>query len=194
MKRNKVKKGNKAILITLYAKIVTFALMLLLLIMFSAISDKELGNTLSLATLVLWVAANLAFIIAAIFVLIDCVWLYRVGYLGLLRSNTRNIKFGAIPYFVLNLLLWIFITFVLIMGTRGLLIFTPVPLLLLLPVLDAFFCVLVTSIYSIGFTVGLKRIGLMSGGAAAGFIVMQLMFVLDEVAAAVLIASKRYKV
>lgn len=34
----------------------------------------------------------------------------------------------------------------------------------------------------------------MSGGAAAGFIVMQLMFVLDEVAAAVLIASKRYKV
>lgn len=94
---------------------------------------------------------------------------------------------------MLNFLLWIVITFVLIMGSRRLAIFTPIPLLLLLSVIASFLCVLVTSIYSIGFTVGLKRFGRMSGGAAAGLIVMQVMFMLDMVAAAVLIATKRYK-
>lgn len=193
MQNNKIQKGNKAILITLYLKIITFVLVLFFIAAFSAIPDQEVGNTLSLLTVILWGVANLAFIIAAIFAIIDCVRLYKEGQLGLLRSNTRNIKFGAIPYFVLNFLLWIVITFVLIMGSRGLVIFMPVPLLLLLPVIDSFFCVLVTSIYSIGFTVGLKRFGRMSGGAAAGLIVMQVMFVLDMVAAAVLIATKRYK-
>lgn len=193
MQKNKMQKGNKAILITLYLKIITFVLVLFFLVAFSVIPDKELGNVLSLLTVILWGGANLAFVIAAVFALIDCVRLYKAGQLGLLRSNTRNIKFGAIPYFVLNFLLWIFITLVMIMASRGLFIFTPIPFLLVLPVIDSFFCVLVTSIYSIGFTVGLKRFGLMSGGAAAGLVVMQLMFVLDEVAAAVLIATKRYK-
>lgn len=194
VRRKEMQKGNKAILITLYLKIITFVLVLFFLVAFSVIPDKEIGNVLSLLTVILWGGANLAFIIVAIFAVIDCVRLYQAGQLGLLRSNTRNIKFGAIPYFVLNFLLWIFITFILIMGSRGLFIFTPIPLLLLLPVIDCFFSMLVTSIYSIGFTAGLKRFGRMSGCAAAGLIVMQLLFVLDEVAAVVLIASKRYKV
>lgn len=187
-----MKKGNKAILITLYLKIITFVLMLVCLI-FSGRFDRETENALAGLTVVLWGGANLAFIIAAIFAIVDSVRLYRAGQLGLLRSNTRNIKFGAIPYFVVNFLLWIFIAIVLTMGTRGLFIVSGLMFLLILPVIDSFFCVMVTSVYSIGFTAGLKRFGLMSGGAAAALIVMQFLFVLDEVAAVVLIATKRYK-
>jgi len=63
-----------------------------------------------------------------------------------LKKNAELVKFGAIPFWIINFIILALITFAAVMGTRGILIFF-VPI----PILVSYIIFLGTSIFSISY-------------------------------------------
>ena len=51
-----------------------------------------------------------------------------------MRKNMKALKFGVIPYFVINFIIYSLLFLLFFAGSRGLIVFTPIPLLFLIPV------------------------------------------------------------
>jgi hypothetical protein len=108
-----------------------------------------------------------------------------------LRKYMKRLKFGAIPYFILNFLFYLLLFLFFFAASRGIVVFTPLPLFFLIPIFFTYLSVLFTSPYAIGFIVALRNEDKMKIGKLVIHILMQLCFVLDVIDTIVLL--KKYK-
>lgn len=102
-------------------------------------------------------------------------------------------KLVAIPYFLLNFIFCLLIAIAVLGGSRGLIIFTPIPILFLIPIFLTFITVVCTSIYGIFFIGVLLKENRIEFGKALIHIIFQICFVLDVVDTIVLIIKYRVK-
>lgn len=139
------------------------------------------------------VVANLFFWGSVVTSVLRHIRLFRMGDAPELRKRMTGTKFGAIPYFILNFALWFLFTFLFFAASRGTIIFTPLPLLFLLPVVDCIFCVAATSIPAIAYALTLKKQGKLTSGKTVGFILALLIFVADLIIVAMMAYQKQLR-
>ncbi|MBK1813191.1 hypothetical protein JHL18_21445 [Clostridium sp. YIM B02505] len=108
-----------------------------------------------------------------------------------MRKNMKALKFGVIPYFVINFIIYVLLFLLFFAASRGLFIFTPIPLLLLIPVFFAYLTVIFTASYGIGFSLILYKEKRIKTGKLVLHILLQLCFVLDVIDTIVLLAKNK---
>jgi hypothetical protein len=108
-----------------------------------------------------------------------------------MRKNMKALKFGVIPYFAINFIIYGLLFLLLLGASRGFLFFTPIPLLFLIPVFFAYLTVIFTSSYGIGFSLVLYNKKRISTGKLVLHIILQLCFVLDVIDTIILIAKNK---
>lgn len=151
-----------------------------------------LGWVKWLAALAL-VASGVTNIVLAVFNVQSALLLFQVGDAFHLRRQMRTLKMGSIPYFVLNFILYVLLALLIIAASRGLVIFTPIPLMFIIPVLFTYLSLLFTSPYGIAYAATVHREGKMSAVGLAFHILLQLCFVLDVVDTAVLLMKHKIR-
>lgn len=120
-------------------------------------------------------------------------WLYVNGKFNNLKKYMTLQKLVAIPYFILNFIFCLLIAIAALGGSRGLIVFTPIPILFLIPIFFTFVTVVCTSIYGIFFIGALLKENRIEFGKALIHIIFQICFVLDVVDTIVLIINYRVK-
>jgi len=93
-----------------------------------------------------------------------------------LKKNAELVKFGAIPFWIINFIILALITFAAVMGTRGILMFF-VPI----PILVSYIIFLGTSIFSISYIRLLYKEKVIVFKQMVIYIILQLIFCLDVV-------------
>lgn len=182
-------KNIKNTLIGLYVSL--FLVILLLVCLFWGLIDKEIGSWRQwLATFALIIAGVLN-VVFAIVNIKNAYRLYKNRESITLRKYMKTLKFGAIPYFVLNFVIYLLLFLLFFAASRGIIIFSPIPLFFLIPTFFTYLAVLYTSPYAIGFVAVLRNEGKMKTGKLVIHVLLQLCFVLDVVDAIVLL--KKYK-
>lgn len=139
------------------------------------------------------VVVNLFFLGSVVTSVLRHIRLFRMGDAPALRKRMTRTKFRAIPYFVLNFVLWFLFTFLFFAASRGTIIFTPLPLLFLLPVVDCAFCVAATSIPAIAYALTLKKQGKLASGQTVGFVIALFLFVADIIIVAMMAYQKQLR-
>lgn len=106
-----------------------------------------------------------------------------------LRKSMKSIKLGMTPVCILDFLLFCLLCLLLFVASRGLILFTPVPIFLGIPIFFVYVTIVLTSSYGIAFVVTLRRQNTITTGKLILYIILQLCFVLDIIATIVLIAK-----
>ena len=108
-----------------------------------------------------------------------------------LRQGMRAMKLGSIPYFLLNFLYFILLAIVLLMGTRGLVIMTPIPLLFGVVVGMTYLVMLGNSVYGVCYVFHLRNQSRITNGKAVLHIILHGIFVLDILDTIILLARHK---
>lgn len=106
-----------------------------------------------------------------------------------LRQNMKILKFGLIPYFVINFVLYLFIFLILFAASRGIIIFSPIPLFFIIPIFFTYLAVLFTSFYGIGYVLILWKENRIKNSCLVIHVLLQLCFVLDVISTIILLAK-----
>ena len=110
-----------------------------------------------------------------------------------LRKCMKVLKLGVIPYFVINFVVYLLLFTLFFAASRGLMIFTPIPLFFLFPIFFTYLTVLSsTSPYGIGFAVILRKGNRLKNRELMIHVLLQLCFVLDVIGTLILLL--KYKV
>lgn len=104
-----------------------------------------------------------------------------------------RLKLGAVPYFILNFLFCAGLAFLVVASSRGFIIFSPIPILFVIPIFLTYGTVVSTSIYGIFYIASLLKEGKITIGKAILHILLQICFVLDIVDTLVLLIIYRVK-
>lgn len=118
--------------------------------------------------------------------------LYRNNESAYLRKFMKVLKLGAIPYFMLNFILYLLLFMLFFAASRGIIMFSPIPLMFLIPVFFTYLSVLFTSLYGMGFAFAMQKEQKMKTGKLIIHILLQLCFVLDVLDTLILL--KNYKI
>lgn len=105
-----------------------------------------------------------------------------------LRLGMKRMKLASIPYFILNFIYFAIIALIGLAATRGIIIFTPIPLVFVLVIFLTYVVMLFTSTYGFAYLVYLKKT---EGMKTVPFVIhfcMQLIFVLDIIGTALLLS------
>lgn len=180
-----MKSKTGIVLLSLYLK---FSILFMILI-----SLAKFGKAGIVVSILITILLNLFFLISSALSIINCIFLLKENQLAQLRKNMIKVKFGAVIYFIITFILWTFIAIVALMGSRGLVIFTPIPILFAIPIIDTFVSAVATSVYGIGFTLGLRRNKMITTGKMIAFVIFQFFFVLDVIFTIALLFNKNYK-
>ncbi|GKU25150.1 DUF6652 family protein [Clostridium folliculivorans] len=108
-----------------------------------------------------------------------------------MRKNMKALKFGVIPYFVINFIIYALLFLLFFAASRGLIVFTPIPLLFLIPVFFAYLTVIFTSSYGIGFSLILYKEKRIKTGKLVLHMLLQLCFVLDVIDTIILVSKNK---
>lgn len=166
-------------LVGLYVSL--FLVILLLVCLFWGLIDEEIGSWrqwLATFSLIISGVLNVAFAIVNIK---NAYRLYKNRESITLRKYIKTLKLGAIPYFILNFVIYLLLFMLFFAASRGILIFTPIPLFFLIPTFFTYLAVLFTSPYAIGFVAVLRNENKMKTGKLIMHIILQLCFVLDVI-------------
>lgn len=127
--------------------------------------------------------------IIAIANIINSITLFRNSDDVSLRQNMKTLKFGLIPYFFINFILYLFIFLILFAASRGIIIFSPIPLFFIIPIIFTYLAVLFTSFYGIGYVLILGKENRIKSNGLVIHVLLQLCFVLDVISTVILLAK-----
>lgn len=139
-----------------------------------------------------WVAA----IVFTVINIKNAFWLYTNGKYSFLKKHMSRLKLGAVPYFILNFLFCAGLAFFVVACSRGFyifIIFSPIPILFVIPIFLTYGTVVSTSIYGIFYIASLLKEGKITIGKAILHILLQICFVLDIVDTIILLIIYRVK-
>lgn len=169
-------KKVRNILISYYIYLISFVMVF---VSFIFGSSYELLNKMTLVFGVSCIIAFCTIMAFGIICIIDAIRLFRNEDYNLLRANMKILKYSLIPYFIINFGINAIVFIIFLGASRGLLIFTPIPLLFGALIIFAYISVLFSSSYSVLFILlNLKRKKIKIGKTVL-FIWMQLCFVID---------------
>lgn len=113
--------------------------------------------------------------------------LYKKREYNSLRKHMKVLKLGVIPYFILNFIIYILLFLLFFAASRGIVIFTPIPLLFIIPIFFTYLSVLFTSCYGIGFAAIVKREKNSKSSGVILHVLFQLCFILDVISTIILL-------
>ena len=165
------------------------------LVLAVALSPSNLGTDgVGVASTVLWatfVAVLIVQTVTGVRVIVDALRRSRRHDGAGLRSSLITLKFGLIPFFIVNFVLWALFNVLVIAASRGLGIFMT-PAYIAAAVVLTYLAMVPSSVYGICWIRLLRSAGQLDKGGATRHTVMQLIFVLDVISAAILMRRYRY--
>lgn len=167
------------LLIGLYTNISLIILLLVLIFMSS--SNSSIGGWKLLVVLCATVISSILSVIFGVRNIMNTYRLCKNNEYNSLRKYMKVLKFGSVPYFIINFIVYFLIFLIFFMGTRGMIIFTPIPLIFIFIIFFTYLAVIFTSSYGIGFLVIVKKEKGIKLGSIIFHILFQLCFVLDVV-------------
>lgn len=167
------------LLIGLYINI--FLVILLFVLMFKSSTNQSIGEWTLLVVLCAAVITSILSIIFGVINIINTYKLCKDNEYNSLRKYMKVLKFGAVPYFIINFIVYFFIFFIFLAASRGIILFTPIPLIFIGIIFFTYLAVIFTSSYGIDFLVIVKKEKIIKTGSLVIHILLQLCFVLDVV-------------
>lgn len=167
----------KGLLIGLYTNILL--VILLLVLIFMSITNKSIGGWILLVVLSMAIISGIFNIVFGLLNIWNTFQLYKNSEYEIIRKRMKVLKFGSIPFFIINFLVYFLLFFLFLAASRGILLFTPIPLFFIIFIFFTYLVVLFTSSYGIGFLAIIKRKGRINTGSLIIHILLQLCFVLD---------------
>ncbi|MFL0269350.1 DUF6652 family protein [Candidatus Clostridium radicumherbarum] len=164
---------------------------LTLLFMFKAMLDYNMGNWVQWVLVVTLIVSGILNIVFAGINTVNSFNLFKNNDYNSMRKNMKALKFGAIPYFVINFIIYLLLFLLFFAASRGIILVTPIPLLFLIPVFFAYLTVIFTSTYGIGFSLILYKEKRLRTGKLILHIILQLCFVLDILDTVILLAKNK---
>lgn len=174
-------------LIGLYVNL--FAIILLIVSLLYGAIKSNMGKGTKWILIGLVVISIVSNVIFAIINVVNTCLLYKNKEYNSLRKSMKTLKLGTIPYFILNFIFYFLLAVLFFMASRGIIIFTPVPLLLILPVFFTYLTVLFTSCYGIGFIAIAYKEKKLDGVKLIIHVLCQICFILDVVSTIILLSK-----
>lgn len=168
-----------------------FMVILSILLMIRGISDNNMGNLVKWILVGLLIVSGIFNIIFAVINTVKSLDYLKNNDYNSMRKNMKVLKFGVIPYFVINFIIYLLLFVLFFAASRGFILFTPLPLLFLIPVFFAYLTVIFTATYGIGFSLILYNEKRISAGKLIVHIMLQLCFVLDVIDTVFLLAKNK---
>ena len=176
-------------LIGLYANL--FSIIFLIVGLLRGAIKRNMGSLTKGLLIGLAIITSVLCLILAIINIINTCSLYKNKDYNSLRKSMKTLKLGMIPYFILNFLFYLLLALLFFAASRGMIIFTPIPILLLVPVFFTYLTVLFTSCYGMGFIAIINKENRINSGKMIIHILFQLCFVLDVISTIILL--NKYK-
>ena len=171
-----------------------FNLLIVILLLFFLLKGMLYNNVGSWVQWILAIALIGSGIFNVIFAIINIVKafvLVKNGDINSIRKHMKVLKFGTIPYFIVNFIIYLLLFLLFFAASRGIFLVTPIPLLFLIPVSFTYLTVIFTSFYGIGFAILLRREKRIKTGALVLHVILQLCFVIDVIDTIILIMKHK---
>ncbi len=178
-------------LVGLYANL--FMVIALIITLLRGLIRYNSGNILKSLLIAAVVITLILNSILAVKNIINTYRLYKERQYNLLRKHMKVIKLGMIPYFIINFIIYILLFMLFFAASRGLIIFSPIPLLFIVPVFFTYLSMLFTSCYGIGFAAIVNSEKNLGNLKFIIHILFQLCFVLDVVSTIILLLKYKIK-
>ncbi len=120
-------------------------------------------------------------------------WLYSNKESIFLKKYMSALKLGAVPYFIINFIFCAGLIFAVVASSRGLIIFSPIPILFIIPIFLTYGTVVSTSFYGLFFIASVLKEDKITIGKAIVHMLLQICFVLDIVDTIALLIIYREK-
>ncbi|GFP77006.1 DUF6652 family protein [Clostridium fungisolvens] len=182
-------KNVKNTLIGLYFNL--FMVVLSLILLLRGLIHGNTGNWLKWILVFALISSEILNIVFAGINTVNSFILFKNSDYNSMRKNMKALKFGVIPYFVINFIIYGLLFLLFFAASRGLILFTPIPFLFLIPVFFAYLTVIFTSSYGLGFSLILYKEKMISTGKLVLHIILQLCFVLDVLDTIILLAKNK---
>ncbi len=167
----------RGLLIGIYTNILF--VILLLALMFISSTNPSIGGRLLLGVLFAAIISGIFNMVLGILNIWSAFQLYRKKEYTVVRKRMKVLKLGSIPFFIINFLVYFLLFILFVAASRGILLFTPIPLFFTVFIFFTYLIVIFTSSYGIGFLAIVKREKKINTGSFVIHILLQLCFVLD---------------
>lgn len=166
-----------------------FMVILLLVSLFWGLLSNNMGNWVQWLSFSILVLSGILNVIFAVKNILSTLELYRNNEYNGLRRHMRVIKFGLIPYFIFNFIIYFLLFMLLLAASHGIFLFSPIPLIFVIPGFFTYLTVLFTSSYGIGFLLILNKGKLINKKRLLIYILLQFCFILDEISTVILLVK-----
>jgi hypothetical protein len=102
--------------------------------LFKGMLDNNMGNWVQWILVVVLIVSGIFNIIFAGINAVNSFILFKNNDYNSMRKNMKTLKFGVIPYFVINFTMYLLLFLLFFAASRGIILITPIPLLFLIPV------------------------------------------------------------
>lgn len=184
-------KSVKNMLLGLYINL--FIIILLLASLLGGLTKNDKGNLIIYLLIAGGIISGISNAVFAVKNAINACKLYKNREYNSMRKYMKVLKLGAIPYFILNFLLNFFLFSILVLGSRGILLVTPMPLLFLFPIFFTYLTVVFTSSYGIGFAAIVNKEKGLKKRKLVFRILLQSCFILDVLSTIILLIKYKVK-
>ncbi|MFL0248586.1 DUF6652 family protein [Candidatus Clostridium stratigraminis] len=176
-------------LMGLYFNLIIVILSLLFLL--RTMLDNDMANWVQWILVVALIVSSILNIIFAGINALNSFILFKNNDYNSMRKSMKSLKFGVIPYFIINFIIYLLVFLLFFAASRGIILVTPIPLLFLIPIFFTYLAVIFTSIYGIGFSLILYKEKRLRIGKLILHVVLQLCFVLDVLDTIILLAKNK---
>jgi hypothetical protein len=164
-----------------------FMVILLMARLLWGLTNNNMGDWMRWLLTAAVVISGISNVIFAVKNIINTCRLYKNREYNSLRKYMKVRKLGVIPYFVLNFVIYFLLFTLFFAASRGLILFTPIPLIFLLPIFFTYLTVLFTSSYGIGFVAIINKEKRLKNGKLIIHVLLQLCFILDVISTIILL-------
>jgi hypothetical protein len=162
-----------------------------LLFLFKGMLDNNMGNWLQWILVVTLIISGIFNIIFAGINGVNSFTLFKNNDYNSMRKSMKTLKFGAIPYFAINFIIYFLLSLLFFAASRGIILFSPIPLLFVIPVFFAYLTVISTATYGLGFSLILYKEKRLRTGILVLHMILQLCFVLDVIDTVILLTKNK---
>lgn len=147
---------------------------LLLFFLFKGMLDNNMGNWVQWTLAAGLFVSGIFNVVFAVMNAVKTFSFYKNNDYNSMRKNMKTLKFGIIPYFVINFIIYLLLFLLFFVASRGIILVTPIPLIFLIPIAFTYFTVIFTSTYGIGFSLILYKEKRLRAGKLILHIILQL--------------------
>lgn len=158
-----------------------FLVILLVLLLFRSLTNPSNGRWILIVVLCVTGISSILNMILGLRNIINTFQLWKNNEYNSLRKYMKVLKFGTVPYFIINFIVYALIFLIFFAASRGIIIFTPIPLIFIVIIFITYLTVIFTSSYGIGFLAIIKKEKRIKAGNFIIHILLQLCFVLDVI-------------